>query len=92
MLDSSGVKALDYKAVPLLNIVLLLGSGMLVTWVHYGIIRGWWVVGLRALGSGVALGLLFTCLQGFEYYVALFTIADSIYGSVFYLMSRPTII
>ena len=39
------------------------------------------------LGSGVALGLLFTCLQGFEYYVALFTIADSVYGSVFYLMT-----
>ena len=38
---------------------------MLVTWVHYGVIRGWRVVGLRALGSGVALGLLFTCLQGF---------------------------
>ena len=37
---------------------------------------------LGALGSGVALGLLFTCLQGFEYYVALFTIADSVYGSV----------
>ena len=45
------------------------------------------VVGLRALGSGVALGLLFTCLQGFEYYVASFTIADSVYGSVFYLMT-----
>jgi len=81
------VEALDYKAVPLLNTALLLGSGMLVTWAHYGIIRGWRVVGLRALGSGVALGLLFTCLQGFEYYVASFTIADSVYGSVFYLMT-----
>ena len=37
---------------------------------------------LRALGSDVALRLLFTCLQGYEYYVALFTIADSVYGSV----------
>ena len=35
----------------------------------------------------MALGLLFTCLQGFEYNVALFTIADSVYGSVFYLMT-----
>ena len=40
MLGSSGVEALDYKAVPLLNTALLLGSGMLVTWAHYGIIRG----------------------------------------------------
>ena len=44
---------------------------MLVTWVHYGIIRGWWVVSLKALGSGVALRCLFTYLQGFEYYVAM---------------------
>ena len=56
-----GVDALDYKVVPLLYTALLLGSGMLVTWAHYGIIIGWRVVGLRALGSGVALGLLCTC-------------------------------
>ena len=42
---------------------------------------------LRALGCGVVFGLIFTILQGFEYSVASFTIADSVYGSVFYIMT-----
>lgn len=33
----------------------------------------------------VVLGLAFTALQGMEYYEAPFTIADSVYGSTFYV-------
>ena len=33
----------------------------------------------------VILGLVFTALQGMEYYEAPFTIADSVYGSTFYV-------
>ena len=33
----------------------------------------------------VVLGLIFTALQGMEYYEAGFTIADSVYGSTFYV-------
>lgn len=33
----------------------------------------------------VVLGLIFTALQGMEYYEAPFTIADSVYGSTFYV-------
>ena len=33
----------------------------------------------------VVLGLIFTILQGVEYYEASFTIADSVYGSTFYV-------
>jgi cytochrome c oxidase subunit 3 len=33
----------------------------------------------------VLLGLVFTALQGVEYYEAGFTIADSVYGSTFYV-------
>ena len=82
-----GIEALDYKAVPLLNTALLLSSGMFVTLAHYGIIRGFRELSLKALGGGVIFGLIFTVLQGFEYSVASFTIADSVYGSVFYLMT-----
>jgi cytochrome c oxidase subunit 3 len=40
------------------------------------------IVGLAAT---VVLGLIFTVLQGMEYYEAPFTIADSVYGSTFYV-------
>lgn len=33
----------------------------------------------------IILGLVFTALQGMEYYEAPFTIADSVYGSTFYV-------
>lgn len=33
----------------------------------------------------VVLGLVFTALQAMEYYEAPFTIADSVYGSTFYI-------
>lgn len=33
----------------------------------------------------VVLGVIFTALQGMEYYEAPFTIADSVYGSTFYV-------
>jgi len=40
------------------------------------------IVGLIAT---VVLGLIFTALQGMEYYEAPFTIADSVYGSTFFV-------
>ena len=33
----------------------------------------------------IVLGLIFTSLQGLEYYEATFTIADSVYGSTFFV-------
>lgn len=33
----------------------------------------------------IILGVVFTMLQGMEYYEATFTIADSVYGSTFYV-------
>ena len=33
----------------------------------------------------VVLGLVFTALQALEYYEATFTIADSVYGTTFYV-------
>lgn len=37
------------------------------------------------LALTIILGLVFTALQGMEYYEAPFTIADSVYGSTFYV-------
>jgi len=41
--------------------------------------------GIQGLIATVALGVYFTFLQGMEYYEASFTIADGVYGSIFFV-------
>ena len=71
--------------VPLLNTVILLSSGVRVTWSHHSLIRGNHSQTKSSLGLTVFLGAYFTLLQGAEYYEARFTFADSVYGSTFFL-------
>lgn len=71
--------------VPLLNTVILLSSGVTVTWAHHALMRGNHTQTLLRLVFTVALGAYFTFLQGIEYLEARFTFADSVYGSTFYL-------
>lgn len=69
--------------VPLLNTTILLSSGATVTWAHHLILGG--VGGVVPLFVTCALGVYFTMLQGFEYYVSSFTMADSVFGRVFFI-------
>lgn len=55
-----------------------------VTWAHYAIIQGKKSNCIIALILTIILSLIFTAFQGFEYYYAPFTFADSVFGSVFY--------
>jgi len=55
-----------------------------VTWAHYAIIQGKKYNCIIALIFTIILSLIFTAFQGFEYYYAPFTFADSVFGSVFY--------
>jgi heme/copper-type cytochrome/quinol oxidase subunit 3 len=71
--------------VPLLNTVLLLSSGATVTVAHHGLIQGNRKYTIYGLLATILLAILFTGFQGFEYINAPFTIADSVYGSTFYL-------
>jgi len=71
--------------VPLLNTVLLLSSGAALTWAHHSIVRGEKSQAVFGMLVTVLLALLFTGWQGFEYANAPFDIADSAYGSIFYL-------
>lgn len=80
----AGVTALSPMAVPLMNTLLLLSSGATVTYGHHALIRKdrWGaIVGTTAT---VVLAIAFTALQGLEYDVAGFTMADGAYGSCFY--------
>jgi len=80
-----GVRPLVATSVPLLNTILLLSSGATLTWSHHCLISSNLESCSYCLSLTILLGLLFTLLQGFEYYECSFTIADSSYGSCFFL-------
>jgi cytochrome c oxidase subunit 3 len=71
--------------IPLLNTILLVTSGLSVTWAHAAVKVGAGKEALKGLFHTIVLALLFTSLQAFEYISAPFTISDSVYGSCFYL-------
>jgi len=80
-----GVRPLCATSVPLLNTILLLSSGATVTWSHHCLLSSSFVSCSFSLTLTILLGLFFTILQGFEYFECSFTIADSSYGSCFFL-------
>jgi cytochrome c oxidase subunit 3 len=80
----AGIEALNPFAVPLLNTVLLLSSGATVTYAHHALIQGDRKGAIVGTAMTLVFAVVFTGLQGFEYATAGFTIADGVYGSVFY--------
>jgi len=81
----AGIDPLNPFSVPLLNTAILLSSGATVTWAHHSIVSGDRKESIQALTITVILGLIFTTLQGMEYVEAPFSIADSVYGSTFFV-------
>ena len=71
--------------MPLLNTVILVVSGISVTWAHHGLIENNLKTSILGLQITVALGLIFTGLQAFEYMEARFSIADRSFGRVFFI-------
>nr|YP_003406726.1 cytochrome c oxidase subunit III [Microcosmus sulcatus]CAL23095.2 cytochrome c oxidase subunit III [Microcosmus sulcatus] len=80
-----GMDVLDPMAVPLLNTVVLLSSGVTVTYSHYSLVQGSFWDSVVGLGFTLVLGVFFTLLQLMEYFEAPFTISDSVYGSIFFM-------
>nr|YP_010735838.1 cytochrome c oxidase subunit III [Phytomastax pentaspinula]WEL32810.1 cytochrome c oxidase subunit III [Phytomastax pentaspinula] len=85
MWPPEGIKPFNPMQVPLLNTVILLSSGITVTWAHHSLMESNYSMGSQGLMLTVILGLYFTLLQGYEYWESPFTISDSIYGSTFFL-------
>nr|QXU60222.1 cytochrome c oxidase subunit III [Nothocrax urumutum] len=81
----TGIKPLNPMEVPLLNTAILLASGVTVTWAHHSIMEANRKQAIHALTLTVLLGLYFTALQAMEYHEAPFSIADSVYGSTFFV-------
>lgn len=71
--------------IPLLNTIILITSGITVTWAHHALIENNYTQTSQRLFITIILGIYFTILQAYEYIEAPFTIADRIYGSTFFL-------
>jgi cytochrome c oxidase subunit 3 len=79
-----GIESINPFELPLLNTVILLSSGVTVTYAHHSLIQGNRSGTLYGLIATVILAIIFTLLQGVEYTVSSFTISDGTYGSCFY--------
>nr|YP_010586217.1 cytochrome c oxidase subunit III [Gumaga orientalis]UZZ43979.1 cytochrome c oxidase subunit III [Gumaga orientalis] len=71
--------------IPLLNTIILLSSGISVSWAHHSILNNNLSQSIKNLFITIMLGTYFTLLQAYEYYEASFSMADSVYGSVFFI-------
>lgn len=80
----AGIEAINPFELPLLNTVILLSSGVTVTYAHHSLIQGNRAGALYGLLTTVILAVIFTACQGIEYTVSSFTISDGSFGSCFY--------
>ena len=81
----TGIEAFDPWHLPLLNTLILLTSGTTVTWAHHALLHND-RQGLKwGLALTIVLGLLFTCVQAYEYAHAAFAFSGNIYGATFFM-------
>nr|UCC46044.1 cytochrome c oxidase subunit III [Microdeuterus sp. HEM078] len=80
-----GIQVFNPMEIPLLNTMILLSSGITVTWAHHSIMESNHNQTKISLMITVMLGVYFTILQGYEYKESSFCISDSIYGSSFFM-------
>jgi cytochrome c oxidase subunit 3 len=83
--ESGPVQPLNPLAIPLLNTLILLTSGCTVTWAHHALREGNRKATIQGLALTVALGILFTSFQAFEYAHAPFGFTQGIYTSTFFM-------
>nr|YP_010554638.1 cytochrome c oxidase subunit III [Ceratopsyche cerva]UYO79271.1 cytochrome c oxidase subunit III [Ceratopsyche cerva] len=71
--------------IPLLNTLILLISGISVTWSHQSILENKFKESSQSLLITIILGIYFSMIQLYEYIQAPFSIADSIFGATFFV-------
>ncbi len=78
-------KVFDPWGLPLVNTLILLTSGTTVTWAHHALLNNNRKSLIIGLALTVALGILFTALQAYEYGHAAFNYSGHIYGATFFM-------
>ena len=71
--------------MPLVNTVVLITSGVRVTWAHHSLIIKNHSETKIGLFLTIFLGIIFTLLQIIEYFETSFRFSDRVYGSVFFI-------
>lgn len=80
-----GIETINPWLLPFLNTVVLLSSGVSLTYAHSCLVAGEYKLTSRGLLITLGYGIFFSIVQLFEYINAPFSINDGIYGSVFFL-------
>ncbi len=80
-----GIQTFDPWELPFLNTLILLSSGVTVTWAHHALIEDNRRDLVRGLALTVLLGLTFTGIQAFEYSHAPFSFRGGIYPTTFFM-------
>lgn len=81
----NGIIAFNPFIIPLLNTIILLSSGVRVTWAHHAILENEHNSYIYSIFITVILGIYFSFLQAVEYMESIFSIRDRVYGSVFFI-------
>nr|AXS65505.1 cytochrome c oxidase subunit 3 [Elateroidea sp. 8 KM-2017] len=71
--------------IPLLNTIILLSSGLSITWAHQCMLENNFYQSIESMMITMMLGIYFSSLQLFEYMQSSFSLSDSIYGSSFFV-------
>lgn len=85
-LYSKGLLINPFK-VPLLNTLLLLTSGATLTLSHLFLRLEKFIYSISALAVTIILAIFFIFIQLFEFVTSPFSINDSLYGSIFFLLT-----
>ena len=80
-----GIQRINPFRVPLLNTLILLSSGVLITWRHFSILYNDWFYAVVTLLGTVVLGIYFLFIQYQEYMDATYTFIRRGYGRIFFL-------
>lgn len=80
-----GIVPFNPWEVPLLNTVILLRSGIRVTWAHHALIDNYLKRRIFSLSLTVILGAYFSLLQYEEYAEASYAFADGVFGRTFFI-------
>ena len=84
-------EAMGPMGLPLANTLILLTSGVTLTWSHHAIKSGHRAQQIWGLGLTVFLGVIFLICQAYEYYHAYqamgLTLNSGIYGATFYMLT-----